>query len=336
MTRSSTRAQKKVNYFEEHADDSEESDFEVSDDETIQLKKKTRADAPAKSGRSSTTASKHAKKEAQKSVSESKERNNDDEPSVEKEDTLILGSSPSDAATSAAAEGPETADNGCESSPEDQHKESVEKPSGRKRARDSDDDGFDSQESDSDFDADDDEDDDEDDGFFVDIKPGKSKGGAAAKKTSAATKQAAATKTKTAAAASPAKQLARGAKKPVALKRTPKAADKPLVHSGVQKQAARAALAGTAAKRIGSNSTPLGSLLSSPRSAKSQTPRPSLLSASSSSRSSLSSTSLSLSPLGAQKRKPMVGTKPGTSLRDILSSSSAPRAGLRRGVKRAA
>ncbi|KAJ2518152.1 hypothetical protein GGI11_002944 [Coemansia sp. RSA 2049] len=28
-----TRAQKKINYFEEHADDSEESDFEVSDDE---------------------------------------------------------------------------------------------------------------------------------------------------------------------------------------------------------------------------------------------------------------------------------------------------------------
>ncbi|KAJ1668602.1 hypothetical protein EV178_000277 [Coemansia sp. RSA 1646] len=310
MARSSNRAYKKVNYYEEKAEESEESDFELSEEDN---------------------------------EGEDEDEDNDDH-SVEKEDTVVLGSSQSDVADDKLDEDVVAS---SETEEPDSHTPVSKHPNGhaeransRKRSRNNDDDDdeddFDPQESSSGLESEQDE----DERVFVDITSNKSKSKGKGKgkgkrviDTKPVAKKAAPKKTNASANVKtamepPVKSQAQAAKNPTTVKRTIKSAEKPLPLS--VKKPVKTAAAAISTKRT---STSLGPLLSSPQSAK--TSRPSLQSPSLS-RSSLSSTSLSLTSPNAAKRKSMVGTKAGTSLRDILSSSSAPRAGLRRGIKKTA
>ncbi|KAJ2853682.1 hypothetical protein GGI22_004776 [Coemansia erecta] len=281
-------------------------------------------------GKRSAPAPKSSKK---KQVSKnSKEGEEEDDYGVEKEDTVILGSSQPDGAADDLVASVEEAASPLEhegsASRESVPNGRTEKTHSRKRSRGNDDDdeesdSFDPPESDVSSESDEYEADD----VIVDISPGKGKRSASEKATA---KKATPKKTRTA-AGKQAKLPAKAVKKPTTAKRVGKAAEKAPSLSSAQKPSTDA-VADMATKRASGSLGPL--LCSPPRATKTSRP---LLSPSSS-RSSLSSTSLTLlaSPSKAQKRKPMVATKSGTSLRDILSKSSAPRAGLRRVIKKTA
>ncbi|KAJ2090415.1 hypothetical protein IW138_002626 [Coemansia sp. RSA 986] len=351
MASTVNRAYKKVNYYEEKAEESEESDFELSEEEkALPIPAKTKQTRASRSSKDSTPVPKaseknHAPKHYAKNSNEGEDEDEDnDDHSVEKEDTVVLGSSQSDVADDKLDEDVVAS---SETEEPDSHTPVSKHPNGhaeransRKRSRNNDDDDdeddFDPQESSSGLESEQDE----DERVFVDITSNKSKSKGKGKgkgkrviDTKPVAKKAAPKKTNASANVKtamepPVKSQAQAAKNPTTVKRTIKSAEKPLPLS--VKKPVKTAAAAISTKRT---STSLGPLLSSPQSAK--TSRPSLQSPSLS-RSSLSSTSLSLTSPNAAKRKSMVGTKAGTSLRDILSSSSAPRAGLRRGIKKTA
>ncbi|KAJ1993476.1 hypothetical protein GGI26_000752 [Coemansia sp. RSA 1358] len=336
MTRSSTRAHKKVNYFEEASKDSEESTFELSDEEEKPRKKAKLAKSananPRPSSNVSSKSSRVAKRSSAQADSSSGSSNGVQSPkgerepgsdAIEREQTPIIGSSQSDGGERDASDLSDLSSIASKSDNERSAPSSRTASIRKASVKDDDDemsDGFDPQSSASDFDDDDDGAD-----FVIDIVSNKSK---RANGKSIAKSSPKATKTK--ARGRPAAATEKAVKAPIhSTKKTPsKAAGKPL-SLGTQ-QGTRPVISAAPAKR----NAQLGSLLSSPKSAKPA--KPSLQSAGSS-RSSLSSTSLSLSPSNAQKRKSMLSTKAGTSLKDILgSANSAPRAGLRRVPKKVA
>ncbi|KAJ2397599.1 hypothetical protein GGI23_003475, partial [Coemansia sp. RSA 2559] len=310
MASTVTRAQKAVNYYEENIDDRDGSDFEVSEEA---MKPSESSKTQTGKGKRSAPAPKSSKK---KQVSKnSKEGEEEDDYGVEKEDTVILGSSQPDGAADDLVASVEEAASPLEhegsASRESVPNGRTEKTHSRKRSRGNDDDdeesdSFDPPESDVSSESDEYEADD----VIVDISPGKGKRSASEKATA---KKATPKKTRTA-AGKQAKLPAKAVKKPTTAKRVGKAAEKAPSLSSAQKPSTDA-VADMATKRASGSLGPL--LCSPPRATKTSRP---LLSPSSS-RSSLSSTSLTLlaSPSKAQKRKPMVATKSGTSLRDILS-----------------